>query len=213
VFLVAVPIAAASFGLTWLLKEIPLRRTTRATDPAETYAPSSVPATSSSLDEIRRALSVLVRRENRSEVYERLAERVGLDIGPDATWLLLRLGDHPDWDVGVAAATLHVPDASLRVMLARLEERGLVLPDHDRVGAAGPDGRDEHRIVVTDEGRSTVTRLLEARRQSLAGLLEGWSPDEHAELAEFLHRFASALADGEPMPKAGSARGAPGPPG
>jgi MFS family permease len=39
VFLVAVPIAAAAFALTWLLREVPLRKTTAATDPADTYAP------------------------------------------------------------------------------------------------------------------------------------------------------------------------------
>ena len=57
VFLAAVPIAAVGFALSWLLKEIPLRQTTTATDPAQTLAPTSVPAACTSLDEMGRALS------------------------------------------------------------------------------------------------------------------------------------------------------------
>ena len=38
VFLVAVPIGIVAFALSWTLKELPLRATTRAVDPAERAA-------------------------------------------------------------------------------------------------------------------------------------------------------------------------------
>src|SRR6201999_326195 len=53
VFLVAV-----AFGLPWLLKEVPLRQTSKAPNPAQTLAPTAAPAACTSVDEISRALSV-----------------------------------------------------------------------------------------------------------------------------------------------------------
>ena len=45
VFLAAVPVALVAFALTWILPEVPLRRTTPATDPADTLAPTAIPHT------------------------------------------------------------------------------------------------------------------------------------------------------------------------
>jgi len=50
VFLVATPIAAVGFIVSLFLKEVPLRKTTQATDPADSWAPSAKPAVRSSLD-------------------------------------------------------------------------------------------------------------------------------------------------------------------
>ena len=80
VFLAAVPVALLAFALTWILPEVPLRRTTEVTDPADTLAPTAIPHTSSSRDEIARALSVLARRENREEIYRWLATEAALDL-------------------------------------------------------------------------------------------------------------------------------------
>jgi hypothetical protein len=52
VFLVAVPISAVAFGLSWLLKEVPLRKTSTATNQAQTLAPTAAPAACTSLDEM-----------------------------------------------------------------------------------------------------------------------------------------------------------------
>src|SRR5215211_3638949 len=40
-----------------------------------------------------RALSVLAAREQRWELYERLAVRAGVDLSPPQLWLLARLGE------------------------------------------------------------------------------------------------------------------------
>ncbi len=73
VFLIAVPISAAAFALTWLLKEVPLRKTSTATNPADTLAPTAMPAARTSADEITRALSVLASGQARHHAYLRLA--------------------------------------------------------------------------------------------------------------------------------------------
>ena len=93
VFLIGVPIAAAAFLLSWLLPEVPLRKSIRTTDPGEGVA---VPEGRTSLQEIELALERVATRENRAELYRTLAERAGLDLPPRACWLLYRLADRPD---------------------------------------------------------------------------------------------------------------------
>ncbi|WP_219418303.1 MDR family MFS transporter [Pseudonocardia nigra] len=78
VFLVAVPFALLAFALTWLLPEVPLHATTRANDPGETFG---APGQRTSVQEVERKLFLLARRENRAELYRRLAARAGVDLG------------------------------------------------------------------------------------------------------------------------------------
>ena len=56
VFLYAAPLAALGFVLSLFLKEVPLRDTVRAVDRAHSTAPTAIPATRSSAQEMERAL-------------------------------------------------------------------------------------------------------------------------------------------------------------
>src|ERR1700730_1710787 len=60
VFLYAAPVGALAFGLTFLLKEVPLRDTTRALDRADSTAPTAIPAARDSAQEMERALLTLL---------------------------------------------------------------------------------------------------------------------------------------------------------
>src|SRR5205807_4050441 len=92
VFLVAVPVMAVAFILSWLLPEVRLRTTTQATDVGQTFA---MPTACSSQQEIERALSVLVSRQSRFLIYRRLADRAGVDLEPFFCWLLFRIQEEP----------------------------------------------------------------------------------------------------------------------
>jgi DNA-binding MarR family transcriptional regulator/predicted MFS family arabinose efflux permease len=186
VFLVAVPIALVSFGLTWILPEVPLRRTTQVTDPADTLAPTAIPHTSSSRDEIARALSVLARRENREEIYRWLATEAGLEISPAACWLLLRVDGHEGRTPAELADHLHVPAPAVVRLGEELAQRHLV-----ELGP-GPEGSDR-RLSLTLTGRAALDRLASARRKGLGELLGGWSPEEHEEVVQMVARLASDL--------------------
>jgi DNA-binding MarR family transcriptional regulator len=59
--------------------------------------------------------------------------------------------------------------------------------------------------TLTPAGQETVTKLIAERRAGLARLLEGWSPDQHDELAQLLTRLANELVGERP---AGVAAGA-----
>jgi EmrB/QacA subfamily drug resistance transporter len=195
VFLIAVPIAAVAFALTWLLKEVPLRQTTRTTNPADTLAPTAIPAARSSLDEITRALSVLMSRDGRKRGYERLIARAGLDLDVRSCWMLLRLHDHPDDDLQELAGHLRIPAASLMPLIDVLIERGLV----SSVGGMERVKPDVSRFNLTDLGRMDIDHLVVARRDTLAELVADWSPEHHIELAELLNRLARQLVE-EPAP-------------
>jgi DNA-binding MarR family transcriptional regulator len=56
-------------------------------------------------------------------------------------------------------------------------------------------------ILLTDLGESAVSRLIAARRDALSELVDGWSPEQHDELAKFLTHMAQQLmADPVPVP-------------
>jgi hypothetical protein len=196
VFLVAVPISAAAFALSWLLQEVPLRRTSTAPNPADTLAPTSMPSQSTSLDEIGRALSVLAGGEGRQRIYHRLAARAGLDLDPPTVWMLFRIYDHPDEDLDARARRLHRPAEVILPLLDGLAERGLAAPLD---GASGPGAPPDGTVHLTSQGQAAVASLVTARQTALAELIEDWNPEQHAELAQLLTRLARSLAE-EPAP-------------
>jgi EmrB/QacA subfamily drug resistance transporter len=205
VFLVAVPISAAAFALSWLLQEVPLRRTSTATNPADTLAPTSMPSQSTSADEIGRALSVLAGGEARKRIYQRLAARAGLDLDPPAVWMLFRIYDHPGEDLGARVRRLHRPAEVIQPLLDGLAERGLATPlDGAPAPGAAPDGTapgaaPDGAVRLTSQGEAAVASLVTARQTALAELTQDWNPEQHAELAQLLTRLARSLAE-EPAP-------------
>jgi EmrB/QacA subfamily drug resistance transporter len=164
VFLVAAAIGFTSFLFTWLLREVPLRKTVDRDGGRESFA---MPRDASSLHEMERIVASLVQHENRWRVYRVLAERAGVELAPDEHWLLARLGGGDDVDLSDAAAA---------AALERLRAAGLV-----------EDGR------LSAQGERCLSQLVEARRDALEELLEGWDPAEHDELRALLDRLAREL--------------------
>jgi hypothetical protein len=60
--------------------------------------------------------------------------------------------------------------------------------------------------TVTPAGREAVEKLVAARRASLARLLEGWSPEQHVDVAHLLTRLANELAGERPADAHAQAR-------
>ena len=181
VFVVAGAVAAAGFALSWLLPERPLRATAGATGLSDGLAAPRAP---DSLSEIERALGVLVRRDTRRRMYERLAERAGVDLPPAAVWSLVRISEGRD---PVAIGKRHgVPQERVAAGLERLEAE-------DLVGRTSAGDR-----ALTAGGVTILDRLVAARRERLCEHLEGWSPDQHEELARALNRIARDLVGEAP---------------
>ncbi len=199
VFLVAVPFALLAFGLTWLLPEVKLRKTTSAPDPADSLAPTSIPSTRSSGEEIARALSVLARRENQAQIYRWLADQAGLDVEPAACWLLFRLEQNTGKSLGELADSIRVPRERLIGLVDELTAQGLVAPHPSPAGAEVPAA--ERGCTMTADGEAAVSRLAAARQRGLNEQLAGWSPDQHDEVGRLVAQLATDLLRGDPVGK------------
>jgi DNA-binding MarR family transcriptional regulator len=186
IFLVAVPISFFAFLLSWLLPEVPLRKTVATVDPSEVQG---APQTRSSLQEIELALQRMSVRENRGELYRTLALRANIDLPPRQCWLLYRLSEHPSCSTDELAARLKVDRSLLEPAVEGLVAAGMVV---ERRRAGDCD------LELTSSGEAAINRLTEARRRGLTELLEGWNLEEHPEVITMVKELAHALmADDE----------------
>jgi EmrB/QacA subfamily drug resistance transporter len=185
VFEVAAVIAAAAFLLSWLLPQRPLRDevTAGGSGVSEAFA---VPRPTDSIAEASRALGVVLGRERRRQLVERMAERAGVDLSAAASWLIVRLHESPAADIPALCAEFDIPVEAGERGLQELLDRGLITV------TAGENGAPLR--TPTPEGAELAERLIAERRATLARLCEGWSPDEHPDLAGLLTRMARELA-------------------
>ncbi|HEY7074182.1 MAG TPA: MFS transporter [Solirubrobacteraceae bacterium] len=179
VFVVAAGISFCAFLLSWGLREVPLRgQTASAEGLGESFAS---PREDSSERELERICGSLLQKEGRRRTYEEVIRRSGVEIAPEDSWVLARLGERRPITAPALAHALDVPISSLRGPLEELEARAWVLELAD----------DE--LDLSTGGRETLDRLIAARRAQLCELLAGWEPDEDAELSAAVDRLARAL--------------------
>jgi DNA-binding MarR family transcriptional regulator len=191
VFLVAAGIAVLAFLLTWLLPELPLKTTAAAPDPGDGLHPAR---DDDALREIERALSRLAAREQRWQLYERLAARAGLELAPPELWLLARLGERTPLSEADLGEQLPVDPLQIAAALDELDKRSLV------------QRRDGGPIELTKSGREDYERIVTARRDGLRELLSGWDPDEHPQLRELIDKLGRDLVSEIPAPAAAQAQ-------
>ncbi len=184
VFLVTVPIVAVAFLLSWLFPEVRLRTTTQATDMGHTFA---MPTARTSQQEIERALHVLTSRDSLDRLYRRLAARVGVDLDPLSSWLLFRLQEQAPISEAHLEKRLRVPADRLTPALEALQENGLVTT------TAQVEGQGGGELQLTPAGQETLKTLTTACHDSLGELLDGWSPEQEAELVALLRRVTTTL--------------------
>jgi EmrB/QacA subfamily drug resistance transporter len=184
VFLIAVPIAAMAFILSWLLPEVRLRTTTQATDVGQTFA---MPTARSSQEEIERALYVLASRESRDQLYRRLVARAGVDLDRRSFWLLFRFQEQAPISQQSLATRWHVTADQLTPSIETMREKGLVTT------RAPVEGQGDGQLQLTAAGQETLNKLTTAYHDSLAELLDGWSPEQEAELVTLLRRVTTDL--------------------
>jgi EmrB/QacA subfamily drug resistance transporter len=202
VFLWAAPVGLVAFGLSFLLKELPLRDTTRAPDRAQTTAPTAVPAARDSAQEMERALLTLFGRERRGEVYQGLAKTAGVPVSPRACWLLYRVADTAPIQADALATVLGITRAELDTRLAELLSSEYVLLADDG------DGDGEGALVtLTPAGQQAAARLEEAREAGIDRLMTGWEPDRHPELRRLLGHVTRNLVATDRAPEPDPAAG------
>ncbi|MFC1400215.1 MULTISPECIES: MFS transporter [Streptacidiphilus] len=180
VYLVAAAIAVIAFLLALFLREVPLRTSTRTSQQGEAAGP---PTFRTSAEEIEGMVTRLSSRENIWERYGRAIERSGIDISVPAAYGLLRLHHAgPVTLEEICRRNKFKPD-EIRPKLAAMEQSGRIRTD--------PDGT----IRLTPHGEEIVTKLSEARLALLNEKLDGWSPEQHADLVAMLKELADNSMD------------------
>jgi len=176
VFLVASGIALIAFVLTWWLRDIPLRTASRTEGLGESFAS---PRGADSDRELERIATLLMHDDERTRVYRATIASAGVDIQPGESWVLGRIGERGQTTVADLAGELEVDPERLAPRVDSLVARGYL--------------RDGAGIAMTAAGERALHELIEARRDQLRRLLDGWSPDTDDELAAALDRLARAL--------------------
>jgi EmrB/QacA subfamily drug resistance transporter len=184
VFLSAAGAAALAFVLTWFLRELPLRETTRAPDLGEGLHGAR---DDNALRELERSLSLLAAREQHWGIYERLADRAGVELAPPELWLLGRLGELAPLSEPELAAKLKGDPRAIAGALQNLRTRSFVAED----GAT---------IALTPAGRADYERLVAARCARLRELLAGWQPDQQREVRRMVDALGRDLVSQIPSP-------------
>ncbi len=176
VFLVATFVCATGFLLAWLLPERPLRATVAASagDPGnEAGEAFARPADEHSAEaQLWGAIASLADHDAQREHVGAIVSRAGETLSPAAAALLLRLERDPGTPPDAIAREWRVTEERVRVALAELETRRLVLPT----------------LELTREGCSVHDRLATARRAHLSELAEEWDPGHDPDAAGDLRR-------------------------
>jgi hypothetical protein len=139
--------------------------------------------------------------------------------------MLLRVHEHPEDDVQALSRRLELPEDTIRLLLGNLIGRGLATsaswPSGSGSGPGSVEGHPRPRpaagvpgetgvpggppvgldgpVTLTPAGSAAADRLVRARHDAVADLVQDWNPEQHAELAALLRKLARHLAEG-PMP-------------
>ncbi|HEU4877395.1 MAG TPA: MDR family MFS transporter [Sphingomicrobium sp.] len=178
VFLIAALLAAGAFGLSFLLKETPLRGPARAETIGESFA---VPRDASSIGELETILRRMIEKEDRWAVLQRIGARIGATRTPDEIWLLTQL------HLRDGAATFRDLCSDSRQCAAVEAIAGRLAGDGLTRLTAGQS------VALTTSGRARVDEVVAAYRQRLASYLDQWDAGERDEVRDLVGRFIRDL--------------------
>ena len=138
--------------------------------------------------EIDRSLLSVARVMNQVRVHAKLRAEAGVDIDRAGAAVLYKLLVETDsLRLCDLAERLGIDSPAVTRKVQQLEHLGLVARSPDPV-----DGRAS-RLLLTDEGRGSIERLLGARRKWLEEQLSEWPSDDRREFARLLELFAHTL--------------------
>jgi EmrB/QacA subfamily drug resistance transporter len=184
VFLAASAISLTAFGLSWLLRDVPLRKTASAPTAGvgETFA---VPGEQSSARELERIASSQVSGAERHRFCRRARHAAKTALTSVELCLLAKVSKHGRTTIGDLAGEVGVADDRVASVAAGLERRGLLLDDGGW-------------IALTAVGHLTHTQIIESGRAELSERCAIWQCDDDPEAAAALRRVAVSLVEQVP---------------
>jgi EmrB/QacA subfamily drug resistance transporter len=184
VFLAAAAISLTAFGLSWLLRDLPLRKTASAPTEGvgETFA---VPGEQSSARELERIAGSHVSGAERHRFCRRVRHAAKTALASVELCLLAKVGKHGRTTIRDLAGEVGVADDRIASVAAGLERRGLVFDD----GVW---------IALTVAGHRTLSQIIESGRAELSERCAIWQCDDDPEAAAALRRVAASLVEQVP---------------
>ncbi|MER5913125.1 MarR family transcriptional regulator [Streptomyces sp. NPDC001982] len=143
----------------------------------------SLPAASSEVVEIERALTRITYLSTRARQHDRLMALAGVPLDRAAVALLRQIADSEPQRPGELAQRLGVEASHVTRTVQQLQRSGYVtrVPD--------PDDRRAQRIQLTDAGRAAVKSVRDAGARGMQVALADWQPEELRQLATLFHRM------------------------
>jgi hypothetical protein len=184
VFLAAAVVGAVGFGLTWLLREVPLRGAVRAESIGESFA---MPHDATSLEELAFIVTQLERKERHWQVYERIAQSLQIALAPDQIWMLIQLCVSEPVSLQALAIRFALPVQRLQSVAEHLLAEGMIARYADS------------RIAPTEHGRAIFQRMVDAHRNVLRQLTAQWAAERNVEAKAMLDRLARSLVANLPV--------------
>ncbi|WP_231123431.1 MarR family winged helix-turn-helix transcriptional regulator [Nocardioides sambongensis] len=125
------------------------------------------------------------------------SEGFGLNLERSAYTLLTRIDIQGPMSIGELSEAFGLDASTLNRQTARMVRQGLLrrIPD--------PEGGVARKFEMTEDGAAQMRSDRRRRREGLDRVLEEWSDDDVATLAELLGRFNGAIEsrDGRPWPR------------
>jgi len=184
VFLVAVPIGALAFALTWLLPEVPLREVTKMPDVGTSFG---MAGERSSLEELRLQIWRTLAREDKLRAWELVVDTADSPLSRGEAWMVSRVAEEGTRELRSMSEASQTPLPKVEETARQLEGRGLITVSH---GMA----------LITPEGVKEAQRLLDAQRQRLAEFVADYPGGDDADVDELLDAIARRLHAEAPEP-------------
>lgn len=136
-------------------------------------------------EDIYSSLIQLIAAWTASDVQRDLAGSVGVELDATAIRALYLLGlNGGTISAGRLAELCHTSRPTTSKLVSRLASDGLV--ERDRAGRTVD-------VRLTESGRLTYSRLVDAGKRVIADSTAGWGPDELEQFRSHLTRFVDAI--------------------
>jgi EmrB/QacA subfamily drug resistance transporter len=184
VFLAAAGISLVAFGLSWLLRDVPLRQTASA--PTQGVGGAfAVSGEHSSPRELERIASLPIRGAERHRFCRRALAAAKTDLTADELCVLANVVKRVRTPIRELAGEVGVAGERVASGVAGLRRRGFLSDDGGSVAATRTGGR-------------TLTQIIESGRAELAERCAIWRCDDDPEAAAALRRVATSLVEQAP---------------
>jgi DNA-binding MarR family transcriptional regulator len=127
-------------------------------------------------------LAVLADRDVRRRYIASIVTRAGVDLNPNAAWLLVQIERERDVAVHELIRRGKCESKNVKAATAELLNKSLI-----------EAGSVANVYRLTDAGCEIYNRLVAERREHLAEFWPEWSPKKRGEVAEILRRLAREL--------------------